>query len=82
MKYGYRSKEALVKIISAKAGKDDAELNELIEEDLPMTVALDVNDLLDNFSENMPKEFYKTLWNIMRDAAFIIYDQRMFNQEI
>ena len=82
MKYGYRSKEALVKIISAKAEKDDAELNELIEEYLPMTVALDVNDLLDNFSENMPKEFYKKLWNIMRDAAFCIYDTKLFNQEI
>lgn len=81
MKYGYRSKEALVKIISAKAVKEDAELNELIEEYCPMTVALDVNSLLDNFSENMPKEFYKLLWNLMRDAAFCIYDKEMFNQE-
>ena len=77
MKYSYRSKETLIKILSAKAGKDDAELNELIEENCPMTVALDVNNLLDNFGEKMPKEFYKILWNIMRDASFCIYDKNL-----
>lgn len=68
----YKTKEAIIKGIRKSASDQNDKLDEFFIYNCPMTIAWDINELLDYFGDSMPKYFYKLLWNIMRDAAYQI----------
>ena len=70
MKNKYRTKKQLIQKIKEK-GKipDDKDIENFIEACLPNLIQMDLNEMIDEFEEKLPEEFYQMLWTIMRDSA-------------